>query len=247
MDDFKLFHCDCLEGFKQLADESVDLVLTDVPYGVDYKNDFYDDSKDYVFSHYEQWISEMSRVLKEGSHCYIFIPTLEVDKWAAMVKKYFTFKNLIATRTYTNSNYTKDNFSFNSQYIIYCSKGKAKPFNEVDVIPTSAAWLKDKRNKNPKPFTYNYPSFMPDKFFSNVKGNAKGSIHPNQKSVPFQQFLIQLSSVEGDIVLDPFLGSGSCGEAALSLNRKFIGFEQDGNYYKLAYQRLGVILNERTD
>lgn len=241
-ENYQLYHGDCLEGFKQLADESVDLILTDVPYGVDYKNDFYDDSKDYVFSHYEQWISEMARVLKEGSHCYIFIPTLEVDKWVAMVKNYFTFKNLIATRTYTGSVYLKDNFSFNSQYVIYCSKWKAKRFNEVDVIPTSEAWLKDKRNKNPKPFTYNYPAFMPDKFFSNVKGNAKGSIHPNQKSVPFQQFLIQLSTNEGDIVLDPFLGSGSCGEAALSVNRKFIGFEQDENYYNLASQRLEAVI-----
>ena len=242
---YQLYHGDCLDGFKTLKNESVDLILTDVPYGVGYKNDFYDDSKDYVFSHYEQWISEMARVLKEGSHCYIFIPTLEIDKWVAMVKKYFTFKNLIATRTYTGSNHLKDNFSFNAQYVIYCVKGKPKHLNKVEGIPTSEAWLKDKRNKNPKPFTYHYPSFMPDKFFSNVKGNAKDTIHPNQKSVPFQEFLIQLSTNEGDVVLDPFLGSGSCGEASLKHHRRFIGFEQDETYFKLATKRLEqVMMNE---
>ena len=47
---YQLYHGDCLDGFKTLQDESVDLILTDVPYGGDYKNDFYDDSKDYVFS-----------------------------------------------------------------------------------------------------------------------------------------------------------------------------------------------------
>ena len=83
---------DCLEGMKKLEDNSVDCIITDVPYGVNFKNDFYDDSKGYVFSTYEQWIKEYARLLKKGSHCYIFIPTLEVDKWVSMVKKYLNTK-----------------------------------------------------------------------------------------------------------------------------------------------------------
>ena len=241
---YQLYHGDCLDGFKTLQDESVDLILTDVPYGVDYKNDFYDDSKDYVFSHHEQWVYEMFRVLKEGSHCYIFIPTLEVDKWISAVKKHFLFKNLIATRAYTGSTYLKDNFNFSAQYVIYCSKGKSKQFNSVNFIPTSEAWLKDKRNKNPKPFTYSYPSYMPEKVFSTVHGSAKNSIHPNQKSVPFQKFLIQISTNENDVVLDPFFGSCSCGEAALETGRRFIGFEQDKTYFNLATEKLEQALLE---
>jgi site-specific DNA-methyltransferase (adenine-specific) len=241
MSEIKLYHDDCLNVLKQLDNDSVDLVLTDVPYGVDFKNDFFDDSKEYVFTHYEQWISEMHRVLKEGSHCYIFIPTLEVDKWVYMVKKYFTFKNIITARIYTTGNYLKNNFSYNSQFVIYCSKGKAKPFNKVDAIKTSQAWLKDKRNKNPKPYTYNYPSFMPDYFFSNVKGNCKHAVHPNQKNVDFQKFLIELSTNENDTVLDPFMGSGSCGEASILCNRNFIGIEQDEEYYNYVLTHLNEV------
>lgn len=244
-ENYQLHHSDCLDVFKTLKDESIDLILTDVPYGVNFKNDIYDDSKEYVFSNYELWIREMHRVLKDGSHCYIFIPVLEVDKWVSIVKKYFNFKNIITTRTYTTGNYLKDNFSFNSQFIIYCSKGKAKSLNKVDGITTSQSWLKDKRNKNPKPYTYNYPSFMPDNFFSNVKGNCKNAIHPNQKNVDFQKFLIELSTNENDMVLDPFMGSGSCGEACLLCNRKFIGVEQDEFYYNATKQRLEEIKNDK--
>lgn len=238
MNNVELFNGDCLDIMKKLENNSVDLILTDVPYGVNFKNDFFDDSKDYVFSHYELWISEMYRILKDGCHCYIFIPTLEVDRWVSMIKKYFTFKNLVATRTYTTQTYLKDNFSYNAQYIIYCSKGKAKLFNKVDFIKTSESWLKDKRNKNPKRYTYNYPSFMPEYVFSNVKGNSKSSVHPNQKSVEFQKFLIELSTNENDVVFDPFMGSGSCGEASILCNRKFIGIEQDKNYFDIATNRL---------
>lgn len=241
MSEIKLYHDDCLNVLKQFDDDSVDLILTDVPYGVDFKNDFFDDSKEYVFTHYEQWISEMHRVLKEGSHCYIFIPTLEVDKWVYMTKKYFTFKNIITTRTYTTGNYLKNNFSYNSQFIIYCSKGNAKELNKVDGITTSQSWLKDKRNKNPKPYTYNYPSFMPDNFFSNVKGNCKNAVHPNQKNVDFQKFLIELSTNENDTVLDPFMGSGSCGEASVLCNRNFIGIEQDEEYYNYVLTHLNEV------
>ena len=241
MSEIKLYHDDCLKIFESFKDESVDLILTDVPYGVNFKNDFYDDSKEYVFSHYEKWISEMARVLKDGNHCYIFVPTLEIDKWVSVVKKYFTFKNIITTRTYTTGNYLKDNFSYNSQFIIYCCKGKAKGLNKVDGITTSQSWLKDKRNKNPKPYTYNYPSFMPDNFFSNVKGNSKNAVHPNQKNVDFQKFLIELSTNENDVVLDPVMGSGSCGEACILCNRNFIGIEQDKTYYDLAFKHLDEV------
>ena len=233
------YNDDCINSFEKINDNSIDLVITDVPYGVNFKNDFYDDTKEYVFSNYEKWIANFSRVLKDGSHCYIFVPTQEIDKWVSMIKKYLTFKNIITTRTYTTQNYLKDNFSYNTQFIIYCSKGKAKPFNKVDFIKTSESWLKDKRNKNPKQYTYNYPSFMPDYIFSNVKGNAKNKlIHPNQKNIDFQKFLIELSTNIGDTVLDPFMGSGSSGLASVKCQRNYIDIEQDKHYFDIATQMI---------
>lgn len=235
----QLYLGDCLDLFKEVENNSVDLILTDVPYGVDFaKGKKYDDSKEYVFSQYLNWLSEMYRVLKEGSHCYIFIPNLEADKWIGGVKEVgFRFNNILATRTYTQSVYLKNNFKFDSQLVLYCSKWTAKKLNKVDWIPTSESWLKDKRNPNPKPFTYSYPSFL--NMFSNRKANAKyKNIHWNEKSIEFCSSLIRLSSKEGELVLDPFTWSGTTLICAELNNRKFLWFEKNKENYELALRNM---------
>lgn len=235
----KLYLWDCLDLFDKIKDSSIDLILTDVPYGVDFaKNKKYDDSKEYVFSHHIKWLSEIFRVLKEWSHCYIFIPNLEADKWISGVKEAgFRLNNILATRTYTQSVYLQNNFKFDNQLILYCSKWKAKRLNKVDWIPTSEAWLKDKRNSNPKPFTYSYPAFL--NMFSNRKANAKyKNIHWNEKSIDFCSNLIKLSSNENDIVLDPFTWSGTTLIAAKLNNRNYIWFEKEKENYNLALENM---------
>ena len=231
---------DCLETMKHIKDNSVNLIVTDPPYGVDFSAGF-DDSIEHVKEQIDSWLKEMYRVLKDTSHCYIFIPTLEADLWISKVKETgFTLMNILSTRTYTQNLYLNNNFTFNSQLVIYCSKGKAKRLNKVDFIPTSESWLKDKRNKNPKPYTYNYPSFLP--YFSNEKttskSNNKNGRHPCSKNIEFIEFLIKLSSDENDTVLDPFLGGGSTGIASLNNNRKFIGIELNEAYFKNAKKRI---------
>ena len=125
------------------------------------------------------------------------------------------------------------------------SKGKAKSLNAVDFIPTSESWLKDKRNKNPKPYTYSYPAFL--QYFSNEKTTSKSSKegrHPCAKNIDFLEFLIKLSSKEGERVLDPFLGGGSTGIASVRAGRDFIGSELNEEYYKLAKVKLDRELKE---
>ena len=80
---------------------------------------------------------------------------------------------------------------------------------------------------------------MPDYIFSNVKGNAKNKlIHPNQKNIDFQKFLIELSTNNGDTVFDPFMGSGSSGLASVKCQRNYIGIEQDEYYFNVAKQMI---------
>ena len=62
--------------------------------------------------------------------------------------------------------------------------------------------------------------------------------HPTQKPVKLLKHLIEIGSNEGDVVLDPFMGVGSTGVAAMELDRKFIGIEIEENYYEAAKQRL---------
>jgi DNA modification methylase len=241
-----ILYCgDCLEIMKKFPKKSIDLVVTDPPYGVNFQNSkFYDDSKDAVFSQNDKWLHEMYRVLKDTSHIYMFIPTLEVDKWVSGVKKYFSFNNLLAFQTHNTNRYIKNNFSFDLQLVIYVSKGDAKRLNKVDWIPTSEAWLKDKRNKEKKPYTYKYPSF--NKYFkANEKSNAvKKSLHPNQKSLELIEKFVLLSSNEGDVVLDPFIGSGKTAVACEKLNCRWIGIELNPEYCEIAKQRIKDTIKE---
>ncbi|NDK08859.1 hypothetical protein EOM39_06490 [Candidatus Gracilibacteria bacterium] len=73
-----------------------------------------------------------------------------------------------------------------------------------------------------------------------IKDKNGKTLHPTQKPISILKHLIEISSDEGDIVLDPFMGVGSTGEACKQLNRQFIGIELDKTYYEASKIRLGV-------
>lgn len=75
---------------------------------------------------------------------------------------------------------------------------------------------------------------------STVSGNERTS-HPTQKSLQLMQDIIKIHTNENDVVIDPFMGSGTTGLACLNLNRKFIGIELDKNYFNLSVERLNKI------
>ena len=232
-----VYNMDCLEGMKKLSDNSIDLIITDPPYGVEFSKGF-NDSKETVSNNIDLWLKEMYRVLKPTCHCYIYIPTKEAAMWLTNIEKNFDIYNILSTRTYTKNTYIKNNFQFNSQLIVYCSKGVAKKFNDVDFIRTSESWLKDKRNKNPKEFIYLYPAFITECYSSKWCGKNTGYRHPCAKSVKLIEFFIKLSSNEGDIVLDPFAGGGSVVVAAENTNRNYIAYELNKEYYDYILSRI---------
>jgi len=234
---FNIYNQDCVELMKTIDMDSVDLIITDPPYGVDFSKGF-DDSLERVRNDIGQWFSLMYRVLKEGSHAYIFVPTLHIDLFVGEAKKHFELKNILAARTYTQSTYQKNNFQFNNQLVLFLHKGQGKPFNQIDFIKTSDSWLKDKRNTNPKEHTYAYPSFLPSDVFANTKStsNNKKQRHPAEKNTDFLRFLVEVSSNPGDVVLDPFMGGGSTGLACK--DREFIGVELNPDYFTLALHKL---------
>lgn len=241
MEDIILRNGDCLEIMKEIDDKSIDLVLIDPPYGVDFDGGF-DDSKEYVKELMDNFSVVLRNKLKDDAHIYIFVPTKEIKMFLDSFRSY-NLMNILSTRTYTNSTYSKNNYNFNNQLILFYTKFQGPKFhkelNKVDFIKTSNSWLKDKRNKNPKEFTYNYPSIFPDDIFSNEKANAKRkNMHPCQKNVKLEEILIKLSSKENDVVLDAFMGSGSTGIACINTNRKFYGIEKDEHYFDVAKNRI---------
>lgn len=245
----KVINADCLDILKVFPDNSIDLIITDPPYGVNFEDENYDDSASTVFDNYNEWLAEMSRVLKMYSHIYIFVPSLQIDKWIHEVRKNFNFNNILALQVYQTNRTSsiRNNFSFDLQLVIFASKESSKKFNKVNWIPTSSSWLKDKRNPNPQPYTFQYPSFINSKIIrANTKPNEKiKRIHPNEKNPKLIKYWIEMSSDPGDLVLDPFCGSGSTGEAAWLSDRKFVLIEKNEEYFKRAEERMAKLMIQK--
>ena len=99
MSQISLYQGDCLEVMKTLDDNSIDAIITDPPYGVNFKNDFYDDSIDSVMENMPKWFDEWYRLLKENSYLFLFVGVKTLHNWIQCgIDVGFTYKNIIATR-----------------------------------------------------------------------------------------------------------------------------------------------------
>ncbi len=213
----KLYIMDCLEYLKLLADNSVDLIITDPPYGVGFAgNKFFNDSLKYVERNIESWFAELYRVLKPGHHMFIYTPTLNIDLFASTTKKNFKLIDVLTARAKSSTKHRAGTFRYDSQLILHATKGQGKLLNKVNIQKKSEYWLNDKRNTDPNPYTYHYSSILED------RANADKRVHPNAKNIIQIEKFILLGTTEGDVVLDIFAGQGSTAIAARNLNRNFM-------------------------
>ena len=215
-----LMQGDCLERMKEIPDGSIDLVLTDPPYNIARDNNFttmgragidfgeWDKGAD-LFS----YIKEVSRVLNKDGSFVVF------NDW----------KNLGDIARFAES------LDFETKDMLRLKKTNPMPRNRDRRYVTDyecAVWFTKKKAKwtfNRQDLTYQRPEF--------VCSVDKG-LHPTQKSLKLMQELILIHSNEGDVVLDCFMGSGTAGVACVNTNRKFIGIEKDGGYFKVAKERI---------
>ena len=210
---------DCLEIMKDIPDESIDLVVTDPPYLINYKTNYRKDkthrfTKEIIGENSPEVISkaikEFYRVMKNDTALYIFCSPDKIDFFKKEVEKYFKIKNIIIWK---KNNWTAGDLyaQFGKQYemIILANKGRAK-FNGKRI---SDIWEFDK-----------------------VVG--KKQLHQNQKPVNLLEQCILKHTNENDTVLDAFMGSGSTGVACINTNRNFIGIELDEEYFNIAKKRI---------
>ncbi|OQT83068.1 hypothetical protein EM98_000110 [Vibrio parahaemolyticus] len=222
-----LFNEDALQRMSKMADESVDLVVTDPPYkicsggkgkGNQPKGMLNNDNRDVrtgsLFKHNEikfsEWLPEVYRVLKEGSHAYFMTNAKNLnDLMNEALKVGFKFHNLL---TWKKNNATPNRWYMqNSEFILFFRKGKSKSINDCG----SKTVLE----------------------IDNIIGNK---VHPTEKPVELMEILISNSSNENDVIFDPFAGSGATLQAAKNLNRNAIGIELDEEYFDIASKRLNT-------
>lgn len=235
-----IWNCDCSLLHNKIPSESIDCVITDPPYFVGYKNELYDDSPEMITVNAPKWFEEWYRIMKKDTFLYLFVGVKTLHKWIDYgIQAGFEYKNIIATRSFNNGSLTpRNSFGFQFQPIIVFSKGKGRNYNNVDFVPTSDAWFKDKRNKNPKPFTYEYPNFIPTSLSFATEKRATKNLHPNEKNVKLLKFLIEISTDKDDVVLDSFMGSASTSIAAIQAGRSVISCEIDNKMYNQSVQRI---------
>ena len=226
-----LTHGDCLEKLKDVPDNSVDLVLTDPPYGINYLSNkqcgdtregkevkvrpdkYFDKIKgDEEFC--MEWIPVIHKKIKDGGCAYIFCHWSKWSKLEEVMKKYFKIKNMIVVN---KSNHgmgdLKGSYAPKHELIMFASKGR-HIFNQTDIG----------RGK--------------DVFDGRVLFSGSHRHHPNEKPVGWLEPIIKRSCPLDGVVLDSFMGSGSTGMACKNLNRSFIGIEMDENYFKIAKERI---------
>lgn len=218
-----IYNSDCNKVLKTIESESIDLVLTDPPYNVSKKNNFHTMKRKGVdFGEWDKeadiisYIEDVYRVTKKGGSFIVF------SAW----------KNLgdIANKA--------ESLGFEAKDVLRLIKTNPMPRNRdrryiVDF--EFAIWFVKKGKK----WTFNRidPNFQRPEF----KAATQRGQHPTQKPLDVMMDLIKIHSNENDTILDPFMGSGTTGKAALELKRNFIGIELDQKYFELSKKNLEKI------
>ena len=240
-----LIHGDCLEEMSKLDDNSVDMCLTDPPYGTTACK------WDSVIPFEPMW-EQLKRIVKDnGAICLFgsepFSSALRMSNIKMFKYDWVWYKNKpsgMATAKYRPMN--------NHEMIsIFClSKTAYYPIKEERDLKPRYSKLKDadfvrtgygsntqgNMGKVKKTFSkLRNPTTV--KKFDNVSNHA-GRCHPTQKPVPLLEYLIKTYTLEGETVLDFTMGSGSTGVACKNLNRNFIGIEKDDKYFNIAKNRI---------
>ncbi|MFQ5490900.1 MAG: DNA-methyltransferase [Phycisphaerae bacterium] len=257
----RIYEQDCLKGLERLDAGSVDLAFADPPFNIGYDYDVYDDRKGY--DHYldwtRQWTGAVSRVLKPTGTFWVAIG----DEYAAELKLILQNDCGLYCRSWVIWYYTfgvncKYKFSRSHAHLFYFTKdAKTFTFNHDDIRVPSARQLVygDKRaqsNGRLPDDTWvlrpqDHPEgFQPDEdtwYFARVCGTFKERRGWHGCQMPEQLLgrIIKACSNEGDLVLDPFAGSGTTLATAKKLNRAYLGFEISEAYAKYARKRLANI------
>lgn len=231
---------DCVQALRNL-DSRPRLIVTDPPYncGIDYGNGAKADqiSPDAFVAWCAQWIGECADLLAEDGSIFIMMDArYQSEIWQILASEHLTFRNTILWHERFGA-YQDGNFSACARFIHYFTKNKSR-----------WAWNADSvRIPSDRQTTYGdaradaagkVPSNVWD--FPRICDNHPERIptFPTQIPVALVERIVLAASDPGDLVLDPFNGSGTTGEACLRHGRKYLGIERNADYVAIARQRL---------
>lgn len=228
----KIYNMDCVEGMKLLPDNSIDLIITSPPYNIGkggsafkFKGyDIYNDNN----SDYDNFIlialNEMYRILKPSGSLMFNHKVRTVNKECIhplklIFQSKFKLKQEIIWDLHDTHIHNKDRFYPINEMIYWCIKDKKQTKFNGEYSGYTTIWRIKRANKK-----------------------IEGCYHPAPFTLEIPKRCIESLTNESDIVLDPFMGSGTTAVMAKQLNRKYIGFEISEDYCKLANERINKII-----
>ena len=248
---------DCIEILdKEIEKNRIDLIYADPPYNLSGKplnlidnktggpfykmNEEWDtwDYNEYVIFT-EKWISKCFNVLKAAGSLYISCTYHNIGEIIFAAKKLGFKLNNVITWYKPNAmpSITRRTFTHATEYVCWFVKGSGWKFNYRELKELNPQRTKEGKPKQLRDF-FNFielPIVQGKERLRNSNGRA---LHPTQKPEKLLEAIIIASSDKGDIVLDPFFGTGTTGVVSSRLMRKWIGIEVKENYFKIADVRL---------
>lgn len=259
----RIIRGDALKELKKLPESVAQAVIADPPYFNVLEDEAWDTqwktSADYLVW-CEAWAAECLRILHDDGLCFIFGQLGKREHTflhlMSRLAQQHPFHDLIIWDRAVGYDERRDSFTPQYEMILVLRKGTKARFNKDAVrIPYDAAtiteYLRDPRYKDK---AARKAHLEKGKYATNIlrvpslKGNSKEKCgHPSQKPLGLIEKLIACSTDRGDLVVDPFLGSGTTAAAAQKLQRQWLGIEKDANYLKIARGRLKSLSTPKTE
>jgi modification methylase len=243
---------DCIEELKKLPDRSVDLVFADPPYNLQLGGDLLrpDNSKvDAVDDHWDQfesfaaydaftkaWMAECRRVLKDDGALWVIGSYHNIFRVGATLQDlgFWILNDIVWRKSNPMPNFKGTRFTNAHETLIWATKsrgGRRYTFN-YDAMKMANDELQMRSD-------WTLPLCTGDERLKDGNGDKA---HPTQKPEALLHRVIMASTKPGDVILDPFFGTGTTGAVARRLGRKFVGIEREESYAKIAQARIAKVV-----
>lgn len=231
-----LLHGDCLELMKDIPDESIDMILCDLPYSTT-RNEW-----DSIIPLNDLW-DQYERIVKDNASIVLFSQMPFTAKLVNSKLKYFRYEWIWKKAKATGYlNAKKMPLKEHENILVFYKKLPVynpqwewgKPYEHLKKSPHSGNYGKQKDNIAAISDGRRYPK---DILTFSYKESDR-HLHPTQKPVALLEYLIKTYTNEGEVILDNCMGSGSTGVACMNTNRRFIGIEKEEKYFNIARERI---------
>lgn len=252
MKNYRLYHDDCLKILEEIPENTFDMIFADPPYmlsngGISCQNGRvvsvnkgdWDESKGFKedFKFHKKWLSACKRVLKPNGTLWVSGTYHSIFQcgFAMQLLSYHILNDISWFKPNASPNMSCRYFTASHETLIWARKDKkSRHYFNYDAM---------KDGDFPKDFIKKPHTQMRSVWSIGTPTPSEKQFgkHPTQKPLELLERIILASTNEGDLILDPFMGSATTGVAALKHNRKFVGIEKEKEFVELAEKRLSAV------